>query len=114
MDLNLVYRAIEEGKVDLIVGNSTDARIVLLDLVQLTDDRGYFPPYEAVPVVRKETLARYPEVAPALAELAGTITTEEMRRMNYQVDVEHQGAAQVAKEFLDGLKLGEPAGGTSN
>ncbi len=114
MDLNLVYRAIEEGKVDLIVGNSTDARIVSLDLVQLTDDRGYFPPYEAVPVVRKETLARYPEIAPALAELAGTITTDEMRRMNYQVDVEHQDAAQVAKEFLDGLETAEAAGAGSN
>ncbi|MCZ6904276.1 MAG: ABC transporter substrate-binding protein [Acidobacteria bacterium] len=114
MDLNLVYRAIEEGKVDLIVGNSTDARIVSLDLVQLTDDRGYFPPYEAVPMVRKETLARYPEIAPALAELAGTITTDEMRRMNYQVDVEHQDAAQVAKEFLDGLETTEAAGAGSN
>ena len=114
MDLNLVYRAIAEGKVDLIVGNSTDARIVSLDLVQLTDDRGYFPPYEAVPMVRKETLARYPEIAPALAELAGTITTDEMRRMNYQVDVEHQDAAQVAKEFLDGLETAEAAGAGSN
>ena len=114
MDLNLVYRAIEEGKVELIVGNSTDARIVSLDLVQLTDDRGYFPPYEAVPVVRKQTLARYPEIAPALAELAGTITTDEMRRMNYQVDVEHQDAAQVAKEFLDGLETAEAAGAGSN
>ena len=114
MDLNLVYRAMEEGKVDLIVGNSTDARIVSLDLVQLTDDRGYFPPYEAVPVVRKQTLARYPEIAPALAELAGTITTDEMRRMNYQVDVEHQDAAQVAKEFLDGLETAEAAGAGSN
>ena len=114
MDLNLVYRAMEEGKVDLIVGNSTDARIVSLDLVQLTDDRGYFPPYEAVPVVRKQTLARYPEIAPALAALAGTITTDEMRRMNYQVDVEHQDAAQVAKEFLDGLETAEAAGAGSN
>ena len=114
MDLNLVYRAMEEGKVDLIVGNSTDARIVSLDLVQLTDDRGYFPPYEAVPVVRKQTLARYPEIAPALAELAGTITTDEMRRMNYQVDVEHQDAAQVAKEFLDELETTEAAGAGSN
>ena len=114
MDLNLVYRAMEEGKVDLIVGNSTDARIVSLDLVQLTDDRGYFPPYEAVPVVRKQTLARYPEIASALAELAGTITTDEMRRMNYQVDVEHQDAAQVAKEFLDGLETAEAAGAGSN
>ncbi len=114
MDLNLVYRAIEEGKVDLIVGNSTDARIVSLDLVQLTDDRGYFPPYEAVPVGRKETMDRYPEVAPALVELADTITTDEMRRMNYQVDVEHQDAAQVAKEFLDGLETAEAAGADSN
>ena len=114
MDLNLVYRAIAEGKVDLVVGNSTDARIVSLNLVQLTDDRGYFPPYEAVPMVRKEALARYPGVGPALAELAGTITTDEMRRMNYQVDVEHRDPAQVARDFLDGRKPGEPAVGTSN
>ena len=114
MDLNLVYRAIAEGKVDLVVGNSTDARIVSLNLVQLTDDRGYFPPYEAVPMVRKEALARFPGVGPALAELAGTITTDEMRRMNYQVDVEHRDPAQVARDFLDGMKPGEPAVGTSN
>ncbi len=114
MDVNVVYRAIDEGIVDLIVGNSTDARIVSLDLVQLTADRGYFPPYEAVPVVRKETLARFPEIAPALAELAGTITTDEMRRMNYQVDVEHQDPAQVAKDFLYGLKTAEVAGADSN
>ena len=114
MDLNLVYRAIEEGKVDIIVGNSTDARIVLLGLAQLTDDRGYFPPYEAVPLVRKEVLVRYPEVALALAGLAGTISTDEVRRMNYRVDVEHSDPAQVAKEFLDGLKAAKAFGAYTN
>ena len=103
MDLNLVYRAIAERKVDLIVGNSTESQIAALDLLQLTDDRRYFPPYQAVPLVREKALRKHPKIRSALAELAGSISTEQMRRLNYGVDLERKRPRQVVEEFLDRL-----------
>ncbi len=100
MDLGLTYRALAEGRVDLIAGNSTDGQIEALHLVALQDDRHYFPPYQAAPVIRAEALRRHPEVRRALDELAGTISDQAMRRMNYLVDVEHRDVALVAREFL--------------
>ena len=99
MDLGLLYRALKEKQVDLVAGNSTDGLIAALDLAVLEDDRRYFPPYEAVPIVRRETLARHPAVRAALAEFAGRITAEEMRRLNYAVDAEHRDVAEVVREF---------------
>jgi osmoprotectant transport system substrate-binding protein len=103
MEPGLVYRALKEGHVDLIAGNSTDGTIEALDLVVLEDDRGYFPPYDAGAIVRRETLRRHPGLRAALAELAGTISEPTMRRMNYAVDGEGRGLAQVAAEFLQTL-----------
>ncbi len=100
MDLGLLYRALKEKQVDLVAGNSTDGLIAALDLAVLEDDRNYFPPYEAVPVVRQETLARHPAVRRALAELAGKISAEEMRRLNYALDGEHRDVKEVVREFL--------------
>jgi osmoprotectant transport system substrate-binding protein len=100
MDLGLTYRALAEGQVDIIAGNSTDGQIEALQLYALEDDRGYFPAYQAVPVLRWPVLRRHPEVGRALEELAGAITDSTMRRMNYLVDVEHRDAAEVAREFL--------------
>jgi osmoprotectant transport system substrate-binding protein len=100
MDLGLLYRAIENHQVDLIVGSSTDGLIRALDLVVLEDDRHYFPPYDAVPIVRTQTIQQYPMVRTALEELAGRISEDEMRKMNYAVDGEHRDAAAVAAEFL--------------
>jgi len=100
MDLGLTYRALAEGNVDLIAGNSTDGTIQALDLVALEDDRHYFPPYEAAPVMRTEMLTRHPEVARALAELAGKLSAEEMRRLNLAADVEHRDLAALAREWL--------------
>ncbi len=101
MDLGLTYRALADRQVDLIAGNSTDGLIEALDLFQLEDDRNYFPPYEAAPVVRRELLERHPEVGHALDELAGRISDAEMRRLNHQVDVEHRDVAAVVREWLD-------------
>ncbi len=101
MDLGLTYRALADGQVDLIAGNSTDGLIAALDLVQLRDDRAYFPPYEAAPVLRDEVLFRYPEVGDALSELAGRLPDSEMRDLNHQVDVEHRDMAIVVSEWLD-------------
>lgn len=100
MDLGLLYRALREKQVDLVAGNSTDGLIAALDLVVLEDDRNYFPPYEAVPVVRRETLERHPALRQALAELAGKISEAEMRRLNYALDGEHRDVKEVVREFL--------------
>lgn len=105
MDLGLLYRALLDKQVNLVAGNSTDGLLAARDLVVLDDDRHYFPPYEAVPIVRGETLARHPAVRTALAQLAGKISDEEMRRMNYAVDGEHRDTAEVVREFLRSKKL---------
>lgn len=99
MDLGLLYRALKEGQVDLVAGNSTDGLIEALDLKVLKDDRHYFPPYEAVPIVSRETLERHPGIRPALQELAGKISATEMRRMNYALDGEHRDVKEVVREF---------------
>jgi glycine betaine/choline ABC-type transport system substrate-binding protein len=100
MDLGLTYRALADHRVDVIAGNSTDGQIAALDLVALSDDRGYFPPYQAAPVVRAATLEKYPGVAAALAELGGKITDAEMRRLNALADVEHKDIAEIARTWL--------------
>jgi glycine betaine/choline ABC-type transport system substrate-binding protein len=99
MDLGLVYRALADGAVDLIAGNSTDGQITALDLVHLDDDRRYFPPYEAVPVIRAETLERFPDARAALAALGGTLDEATMQRLNYLVDVEKRPVRDVAAEW---------------
>lgn len=110
MDLQLTYRALAEGRVDLIAGNSTDGRIEGLELVQLEDDRGFFPPYEAAPVVRMETLERHPALREALQDLGGRIDTGEMRRLNRLVDVEGRDFREVAREWVGGELEGTPLG----
>jgi len=100
MDLGLLTRALQDKQVDLIAGNTTDGLIPALDLFVLEDDKHYFPPYEAVPIIRQETLARHPELKPALDELAGKISDAEMRQLNYAVDGQHRDVKQVVREFL--------------
>jgi len=101
MNLSLTYRALAEKQVDLISGDATNGLIAKLDLYPLEDDRRYFPPYHAVPVIRGEILNRYPELRAVFDRLAGTISDQEMRRMNYEADAEHRDASLVVKEFLD-------------
>jgi osmoprotectant transport system substrate-binding protein len=100
MDLGLLTRALKDHQIDLAAGNATDGLIPALDLFVLEDDRHYFPPYEAVPVIREQTIQQHPEVAQALAELAGKISDEEMQRMNYAVEGQHRDAKDVVHEFL--------------
>jgi len=104
MDLGLLDRALKDKQVDLIAGNTTDGLIPVLDLFVLEDDRHYFPPYEAVPIIRQEVLARYPELAPALNDLAGKISNDDMRQLNYAVDGEHRDVKEVVHAFM--LKKG--------
>ncbi|WP_017716533.1 glycine betaine ABC transporter substrate-binding protein [Kamptonema formosum] len=114
MDLGLMYRALVDKKVDLVAGNSTDGQIARLGLTILKDDKQYFPPYEAVPVVRQETLKKYPQLRKAFQQLGGAISAEEMQRMNYQVDGEFRKVEDVVREFLQSKGLlnkakGEPS-----
>lgn len=105
MDLGLMYRALKEKQVDLVAGNSTDGVIESLDLVVLKDDKSYFPPYEAAPVVRQETLQKYPRLRLALMQLGSLISEQEMRNLNYQVEGKSQEIKQVAREFLQAKNL---------
>jgi osmoprotectant transport system permease protein len=100
MDLSLTYRALAEKQVDLIAGNSTDGLIARYGLFQLEDDRHYFPPYDAVPVVRQAALEKYPALREVLKQLGGILSVDEMRQLNFAVDGEKRQAKDVAREFL--------------
>jgi glycine betaine/choline ABC-type transport system substrate-binding protein len=99
MDLSLTYRALAAREVDIIAGNSTDGLIAALDLVQLEDDRRYFPPYEAVFLARRDALEQNAALAAALRSLAGSIKTDEMRRLNHEVDGRQRAVADVVGEW---------------
>lgn len=100
MDLGLLARALKDHQIDLAAGNATDGLIPALDLFVLEDDKHYFPPYEAMAVLREETLKRHPEVGNAIAELAGRISDQQMQRLNYAVDGQHRDVTEVVREFL--------------
>ncbi|MEH2043479.1 glycine betaine ABC transporter substrate-binding protein [Nostoc sp.] len=99
MDLGLIYRALIQKQVDMVAGNSTDGQISRLGLVVLKDDKHYFPPYETVPIVRQEILKKYPELRTAIASLAGKISADEMRQLNYLVEGELRDVKDVVQEF---------------
>ena len=90
----------KDHQIDLAAGNTTDGQIRAQGLFVLEDDRHYFPPYEAVPVIRQQTLQQHPEVGQALGELAGKISDDEMQQLNYAVEGQHRDATEVAHEFL--------------
>ena len=100
MDLSLIYRALSEKQVDVIAGDATSALIDAFHLTALEDNRHYFPPYDAVPIVRTATLLRQPALGRALSHLAGHVSDADMRAMNAAVDVEHQDVAAVVRGFL--------------
>lgn len=97
MDLSLTYRALQSGELDIIAGNSTDGLISALDLFQLEDDRRYFPPYQAVFIARSDKLDVLEQV---FHKLENSISTEEMRRLNYEVDGKKRAPADVAAEWV--------------
>lgn len=106
----IMYKAAYEKKLDVISGSSTDGRVKAFDLVVLEDDKHIFPPYYAAPIVRNETLQKYPELEPALNVLSGTINDSIMTDLNYRVDYLKQNPEKVAKDFLIAQKLWKPAG----
>jgi osmoprotectant transport system substrate-binding protein len=99
MELGLLYRALNAHQVDMIAGNSTDGPIQAFGLTVLKDDRHYFPPYQAVPLIRKEALLRWPQIQDALDALAGRISADDMRSMNEAIDGEHRDPAEVVRAF---------------
>jgi osmoprotectant transport system substrate-binding protein len=100
MDLGLLAPALKDRQIDIAAGNATDGLIAALDLFVLEDDRHYFPPYEAVAVVRQQTEQQHPEVAEAIADLGGKISDQEMQQLNYALDGQHRDVKEVAHEFL--------------
>ncbi|HEL1606237.1 TPA: ABC transporter permease/substrate-binding protein [Streptococcus suis] len=105
MEPALRYEAIKSGNVQIIEAYSTDSKVVTYKLKILGDDKQLFPPYQAAPLLSKETLEKYPELEQVLGVLAGKISTEEMTQMNYAVDVEGKSAEQVAREYLEQEEL---------
>lgn len=100
MDLGLLYRALQNGQVDVVAGSNTDGLISALKLTVLEDDWHYFPPYDAVVIVRPAALNRNSSVRNCLQKLSGQLTAEEMRRLNFAVDGEKKDAEMVVREFL--------------
>ncbi len=100
LDPGLMYSAVDNGDVDVITAFSTDGRIAGMDLVLLEDDKHFYPPYFAAPVVRQELLEQSPDVRDALNQLAGKLDDATMTQMNYQADEEGMEAQDVAHQFL--------------
>jgi osmoprotectant transport system substrate-binding protein len=99
MDLGLLYRALESQQVDMVAGNSTDGPIRALGFVVLADDKHYFPPYEAVPLIREDSLKKHPGIQVAMDRLAGKVSADEVRGMNDAVDAQHRDVGDVVREF---------------
>jgi osmoprotectant transport system substrate-binding protein len=99
MDLGLLYRALANHQVDIVAGNSTDGAIRALGFTVLADDLHYFPPYQAVPLVREDSLARHPEIQTASDKFAGKVTAEEMQAMNDAIDSKHEDVTEVVRDF---------------
>jgi osmoprotectant transport system substrate-binding protein len=99
MDLGLLYRALSADQVDMVAGNSTDGPIRALGFVIMADDKHYFPPYEAVPLVRQDSVAKHPEIQAAIQRLAGKVSADEVQAMNDAVDAQHRDVGDVVREF---------------
>ncbi|MFB7642007.1 osmoprotectant ABC transporter substrate-binding protein [Peribacillus butanolivorans] len=101
MQIGLVYDAVKNGQMDIVLAYSSDGRIKVNNLQLLEDDKQYFPPYDCSPAVTKDALERYPEIEDQLTKLIGEITTETMQELNYEVDGNLKEPSIVATEFLE-------------
>jgi osmoprotectant transport system permease protein len=97
---DLMYEAIRNKMVNVIAGFSTDGRIAAYHLLMLKDNKHFYPPYFAAPIIRMAILKKYPQIKTALAPLTNAINNKEMQQMNYDVNVKHESPAAVAKRFL--------------
>jgi glycine betaine/choline ABC-type transport system substrate-binding protein len=105
MDLGLIYQALTKHQVYMVAGNSTDGMLSVLPVTVLEDDRHYFPPYQCALVVSEAAERRFPGLRPALVELSGRITSQTMRRLNYELDGKHRPAREIARAFLRSVAL---------
>src|SRR5690625_1832046 len=105
MEPKLRYTAIENGGIDVLDAYSTDSELESYELAVLNDDESLFPPYEGAPLLREETLEEHPELEDILNQLAGKVTDDEMREMNYLVNVEEESPKDVAVEYLKNIDL---------
>lgn len=105
MDLGLLYQALSKHQVEMVAGNSTDGMLSVLPVTVLADDKHYFPPYECALVVREQAEQQFPALRPALLELSGKISSDTMRRLNYELDGKHRPAREIARNFLKSVGL---------
>jgi osmoprotectant transport system substrate-binding protein len=105
MDLGLLYQALSKGQVEMVAGNSTDGMLAVLPVTVLEDDKHYFPPYECALVVRAAAEQKFPALRPALLELSGKLSSDTMRRLNYELDGKHRPAREIARNFLHSVGL---------
>ncbi|MGE6259119.1 osmoprotectant ABC transporter substrate-binding protein [Heyndrickxia sporothermodurans] len=101
MQIGLVYKAVQSGKMDVVLAYTTDGRISAYNLKVLDDDKHFFPPYDASPVVRNDVLKQHPELKDILQKLVGKINTEKMQELNYESDGKMKEPSVVAKQFLE-------------
>ncbi|MFC1884042.1 ABC transporter permease/substrate-binding protein [Thermodesulfobacteriota bacterium] len=116
LDPGLMYGALKEEKVDVICGFSTDGRIPAFKLKVLEDDKHYFPPYHVAPLVRGETIRRYPVLREVFSKIAGQITDEKMRKLNFRADYEKEEPSKIAEDFLIqlGFEVKKDKGGSAD
>jgi glycine betaine/choline ABC-type transport system substrate-binding protein len=105
MDPGLLYKAVAQKDVDVICAFATDGRIAAYDLAVLEDDKRFFPPYYAAPVIRTELVEKHPEIGKTLKRLGGVIDDATMQSLNYEVDKKKRDPADVARDFLLSRKL---------
>lgn len=105
LDPALMYQAIANREVDVICAFATDGRIAAFDLQPLKDDRGFFPPYQAAPVIRAEVLEKHPELRQVLDLLAGILDDVTMQQLNFEVDEKKRRPSDVSRKFLEGHGL---------
>jgi osmoprotectant transport system substrate-binding protein len=105
MDHGIMYRSLAGGEVDVVDAYATDGQIKVFNLKILKDDLEFFPPYDCLPIVRQDTLDKYPEIETALNKLAGKINEQAMQELNAKVDDEGMKAETVAHDFLVSVGL---------
>ncbi|WAA12909.1 osmoprotectant ABC transporter substrate-binding protein [Fervidibacillus halotolerans] len=101
MQIGLVYQALKNNEMDVVLAYTSDGRIAAYDLQLLEDDRQFFPPYDTSMVVRNEILRKYPQLEGVLSKLVGKISTEKMQQLNYEADGKMREPAVIAREFLE-------------
>ena len=109
MEMSLVYEAVANNQVDIVLAYSTDSRLKAYNLTTIQDDKQFFPPYDASPVIRKDVLQKHPELNDVIGLLLGTLDEKTMIDLNYQVDIEKKSEREVAVDYLKqvGLLQGE-------